>query len=48
MPIGVSAIKACAPDITFAPGGSFLVAWHEEQFPFLETVVQPVRIPKAR
>ena len=43
-----TAIKAYAPDITFAPDGSFLVAWHEEQFPFLKTVVQPVRIPKAR
>jgi hypothetical protein len=43
-----TAIKAYAPDITFAPDGSFLVAWHEEAFPFLKTVVQPVRIPKAR
>jgi hypothetical protein len=43
-----TAIKAYSPDITFAPDGSFLVAWHEEQFPFLKTVVQPVRLPKAR
>jgi hypothetical protein len=43
-----AAIKAYAPDIAFAPDGSFLVAWHEEQFPFLKTVVQPVRIPPAR
>ena len=43
-----TAIKAYAPDIAFAPDGSFLVAWHEEQFPFLKTVVQPARIPKAR
>jgi hypothetical protein len=43
-----TAIKAYAPDIAFAPDGNFLVAWHEEQFPFLKTVVQPVRLPKAR
>jgi len=43
-----TAIKSYSPDITFAPDGSFLVAWHEEAFPFLKTVVQPVRIPKAR
>ncbi|HEY7653409.1 MAG TPA: sialidase family protein [Methylomirabilota bacterium] len=43
-----TAIKAYAPDIAFAPDGSFLVAWHEEQFPFLKTVVQPVRVPAAR
>jgi hypothetical protein len=38
------------PDLRFAvsPDGTFLVAWHEEQFPHLKTVVQPVRIPKAR
>jgi hypothetical protein len=34
--------------VAFAPDGSFLVAWHEEQFPFLKTVVQTVRIPGAR
>jgi hypothetical protein len=43
-----TAIKAYSPDIAFAPDGSFLVAWHEEQFPFLKTVVQPVRLPSAR
>ena len=43
-----SAIKAYSPDIAFAPDGSFLVAWHEEQFPFLKTVVQPVLLPAAR
>ena len=42
------AIKAYAPDVAFAGDGRFLVAWHEEQFPFLKTVVQPVRIPTAR
>ena len=41
-------IKAYSPDIAFVPDGSFLVAWHEEQFPFLKTAVQPVRLPKAR
>jgi len=43
-----SAIKAYSPDIAFAPDGSFLVAWHEEQFPFLKTIVQPVLLPKTR
>ncbi|HEY5726171.1 MAG TPA: sialidase family protein, partial [Methylomirabilota bacterium] len=43
-----TAIKASSPDIAFAPDGSFLVAWHEEQFPFLKTVVQAVRLPGAR
>jgi len=43
-----TAIKAYAPDIAFAPDGDFLVAWHEEQVPFLRTVVQPVRLPEAR
>jgi hypothetical protein len=43
-----TAIKAYTPDVAFAPDGGFLVAWHEEQFPFLKTVVQPVQIPKAR
>ncbi|HEY7040921.1 MAG TPA: sialidase family protein [Methylomirabilota bacterium] len=42
------AIKAYQPDVAFAPDGSFLVAWHEEHFPFLKTVVQPVRVPSAR
>jgi hypothetical protein len=42
------AIKAYAPDVAFAGNGSFLVAWHEEQFPALKTVVQPVRLPGAR
>jgi hypothetical protein len=43
-----TAIKAYMPDVTLAPDGSFLVAWHEEQFPLLKTVVQPLRIPRAR
>jgi hypothetical protein len=43
-----TAIKAYAPDVHFGPDGRFLVAWHEEQFPHLKTVVQPVRIPPVR
>jgi len=40
----LSAIKAWEPDLAVAPDGSFLVAWHEEQFPSVRTVVQPVRV----
>jgi hypothetical protein len=42
------AIKAYAPDVAFAGDGRFLVAWHEEQFSSLKTVVQPLRLPVAR
>jgi hypothetical protein len=35
------AIKAWAPDVAAGPGG-FLVAWHEEQFPAVKTIVQRV------
>ncbi len=42
------AIKAYAPDVAFAGDGRFLVAWHEEEFPSLKTIVQPVRLPVAR
>ena len=38
----------CAGRRRRRPTASFLVAWHEEQFPFLKTVVQPVRLPSAR
>ena len=41
-------IKAYQPDVAFARDGTFFVAWHEEHFPSLATVVQPVRIPAAR
>jgi hypothetical protein len=41
-------IKAYAPDVALAPDGTFLVVWHEEQFPALATVVQPLRIPATR
>jgi hypothetical protein len=33
------AVKAYAPDVTLAPGGSAVVAWHEEQFPRTKTVI---------
>ncbi len=42
------AIKAYAPDVAVAGDGRFLVAWHEERFPSLTTVVQPVRLPVTR
>jgi hypothetical protein len=39
------AIKAFAPDVAVGPDGRFLVAWHEERFPFLYTVVEPLALP---
>ncbi|MGE3537941.1 MAG: sialidase family protein [Candidatus Tectimicrobiota bacterium] len=36
------AIKAYAPDITVGPTGEFVAVWHEEHFPALKTVVQPL------
>lgn len=39
-----TAIKAWEPDIAMGPDGSFLIAWHEEQFPSVKTVVQTVRV----
>ena len=38
------AVKAYSPDVAVAPGGGFVVAWHEEQFLSLKTVVQPLRV----
>ncbi len=38
------ALKAYAPDITVSPTGDFFVAWHEEQFPQVKTIVQTVRL----
>jgi hypothetical protein len=38
------AIKAYAPDVAVAPTGEFVVVWHEEQWPGIKTVVQPVRL----
>jgi len=40
------AIKAYAPDVAVAPGGAFVLAWHEEQFPSLKTVTQTIKLPK--
>jgi hypothetical protein len=40
------AIKAYAPDVAVAPGGGFVLAWHEEQFPALKTVTQTIKLPK--
>jgi hypothetical protein len=38
------AIKAYAPDVAVSPTGDFVVVWHEEQFPMLKTIVQPIRL----
>jgi hypothetical protein len=40
------AIKAYAPDVAATADGRFVVAWHEEQFPSLKTIVQTVDLPK--
>lgn len=42
------ALKAYAPDITVSPSGDFVVAWHEEQFPQVKTLVHIVRWDSAR
>jgi hypothetical protein len=42
------AIKAYAPSLTVSPAGEFVVAWHEEQFPHVKTVVQPIRLTAGR
>src|SRR5262249_43316512 len=41
------AVKAWEPDIAVARDGSFVIAWHEEQFPSVKTIVQPVRLAPA-
>lgn len=38
------AVKAYAPDVKVTPAGDFLVAWHEERFPSLRTVVRAVQV----
>jgi hypothetical protein len=38
------AVKAYAPDVKVTPEGDFLVAWHEERFPSLRTVVRAVQV----
>jgi hypothetical protein len=40
------AIKAYAPDVRAAPDGALLVAWNEERFPHLYTVVRRVEPPR--
>jgi hypothetical protein len=40
-----SAIKAFAPNVAVAPDGRFFVAWHEERFPSLYTVVETLAPP---
>jgi hypothetical protein len=42
------AIKAFAPDVAVSSTGDFMVVWHEEHFPAIKTVVQPVRLPDTR
>jgi hypothetical protein len=42
------ALKAFAPSVTTTSSGDFLVAWHEERFPSVVTVVQRARLPAAR
>jgi hypothetical protein len=42
------AIKAYAPAVTISPAGEFVVIWHEEQFPHVKTVVQPIRFDTQR
>ncbi len=41
-----TAVKAWEPDVTVARDG-FVVAWHEEQFPSVKTVVQPIRLTSS-
>ena len=42
------AIKAYAPSVTISPAGEFVVIWHEEQFPQVKTVAQPIRFDADR
>ena len=45
-----TAVKAWEPDVAAAADGSFRIAWHEERFPSVTTVVETVRVaaPGAR
>lgn len=38
-----AAMKASSPAVAPAPGGGFVVAWNEEEFPHTRTVVLPVK-----
>jgi hypothetical protein len=42
------AINAYAPSVTISPAGEFVVVWHEEQFPHIKTMMQPIRLDGAR
>jgi hypothetical protein len=42
------AVKAYAPAVTMSPAGEFVAVWHEEQFPHVKTVVQPLRLAATR
>jgi hypothetical protein len=41
------ALKAYAPDVAASPTGGFVVVWHEEQFPVIKTVIQPLYLPEG-
>lgn len=41
------ALKAYAPDVSVSPSGGFVVVWHEEQFPVIKTVVQPLQLEEG-
>ena len=38
------AIQAYAPDVAVSPTGAFMVVWHEEDWPAIKTVLQPIRL----
>ncbi len=38
--------RRICPDVAVLPDGDFVVAWHEEQFPSLKTIVQRVKVAK--
>lgn len=40
-----TAVKSYAPAVTTMPGGGFVVAWNEEEFPVTRTVLLPVTPP---
>jgi hypothetical protein len=42
------AVKAFAPDVVVAPGGGFLLVWHEEAFPSVKTVIHSMNLEELR
>ena len=42
------ALKAYAPDVAVSPTGGFVAVWHEEQFPVIKTVVQPLHFKDGK